>query len=97
MSIFVGREDSFIQLCSCLGRSLAIGQFGVGFYSAFLVADKVVVTSKNNDGSQHIGESDAESFSVVEDRRGPTLKRGTKISLYLKEEAHDLLEQDTVR
>ena len=64
-----------------------IGQFGVGFYSAFLVADKVVVTSKNNDGSQHIWESDAESFSVVEDPRGPTLKRGTQISLYLKEEA----------
>ena len=74
-----------------------IGQFGVGFYSAFLVADKVVVTSKNNDGSQHIWESDAESFSVVEDPRGPTLKRGTQISLYLKEEAHEFLEQDTVR
>merc|ERR1711971_286837 len=74
-----------------------IGQFGVGFYSAFLVADKVVVTSKNNDGSQHIWESDAESSSVVEDPRGPTLKRGTQISLYLKEEAHDFLEQDTVR
>merc|ERR1712241_244743 len=74
-----------------------IGQFGVGFYSAFLVADKVVVTSKHNDDTQHIWESDAESFSVVEDPRGPTLKRGTQISLYLKEEAHDFLEQDTVR
>merc|ERR1712117_165465 len=74
-----------------------IGQFGVGFYSAFLVADKVVVTSKNNDGSQHIWESDAESFSIAEDPRGPTLKRGTQISLYLKEESFDFLEQDTVR
>ena len=73
-----------------------IGQFGVGFYSAFLVAVKVVVTSRNNDGSQHIWESDAESFSVVENHMGPTLKRGTQISLYLKEEAHDFLEQDTV-
>ena len=64
-----------------------IGQFGVGFYSAFLVADNVVVTSKNNDGTQRIWESDAESFSVAEDPRGPTLKRGTQIYIYLKEEA----------
>ena len=74
-----------------------ICQFGVGFYSAFLVADKVVVTSKNNEGTQHIWESDAKSFSVSVDPRGATLKRGTQISLYLKEEAHDFLEQDTVR
>merc|ERR1719464_159688 len=74
-----------------------IGQFGVGFYSAFLVADKVVVTSKNNDDIQYIWESDASSFSISEDPRGPTLKRGTEISLYLKEESYDFLEQDTVR
>ena len=74
-----------------------IGQFGVGFYSAFLVADKVVVTTKHNNDKQYIWESDAESFSVVEDPRGPTLKRGTTVSLVLKEEAHDYLEQDAVR
>merc|ERR1712121_337614 len=74
-----------------------IGQFGVGFYSAFLVADKVVVTSKHNDDKQYIWESDANSYSVVEDPRGNTLKRGTQISLYLKEEAGDFLEQDTVK
>merc|ERR1711971_378070 len=74
-----------------------IGQFGVGFYSAFLVADKVIVTTKHNDDKQYIWESDANSFSVVEDPRGPTLKRGTTISLYLKEESYDFLEQDTVR
>jgi len=73
-----------------------IGQFGVGFYSAFLVADRVVVTSKNNADKQHIWESDAASFSVVEDPRGDTLKRGTQISLYLKEEAKDFLEQSTL-
>jgi len=74
-----------------------IGQFGVGFYSAFLVADKVVVTTKHNDDKQHIWESDASSFSISEDPRGNTLKRGTQVSLYLKEESRDFLEQDTVR
>ena len=74
-----------------------IGQFGVGFYSAFLVADKVIVTTKHNDDRQYIWESDSESYTVVEDPRGDTLKRGTTISLLLKEEAYDFLEQDTVR
>ncbi|XP_016950265.1 endoplasmin [Drosophila biarmipes] len=74
-----------------------IGQFGVGFYSAFLVADRVVVTTKHNDDKQYIWESDANSFSITEDPRGDTLKRGSVISLYLKEEAQDFLEQDTVR
>merc|ERR1712159_202861 len=73
-----------------------IGQFGVGFYSSFLVADRVVVTSKHNDDKQHIWESDAAQFSVSEDPRGDTLKRGTQISLYLKEEARDFLEQQTL-
>jgi len=74
-----------------------IGQFGVGFYSAFLVADKVIVTSKHNDDKQHIWESDSNSFSIVEDPRGDTLKRGTQISLFLKEEAYDYLQQDTLK
>lgn len=74
-----------------------IGQFGVGFYSAFLVADKVVVTSKNNNDKQYIWESDAASFSIVEDPRGDTLKRGSQISLHLKEEAQDFLEEDTIK
>merc|ERR1712142_578461 len=74
-----------------------IGQFGVGFYSTFLIADRVVVTSKNNNDKQHIWESDASSFSVVEDPRGDTLGRGTTISLYLKEEAHEFLEANPIK
>merc|ERR1712076_186382 len=74
-----------------------IGQFGVGFYSSFLVADKVIVTTKHNDDKQYIWESDSSSYSVVEDPRGDTLKRGTQVSLFLKEEAYDYLEQDTVK
>ncbi|XP_046396566.1 endoplasmin isoform X1 [Ischnura elegans] len=74
-----------------------IGQFGVGFYSSFLVADRVVVTTKHNDDTQQVWESDAGSFSIVEDPRGNTLKRGTHISLHLKEEAQDFLEQDSIK
>jgi len=82
---------------SGIDASDLIGQFGVGFYSAFLVADRVVVTSKHNDDKQYVWESDANSFSIAEDPRGNTLLRGTQISLYLKEEAKDFLEVDTVR
>merc|ERR550532_3900182 len=74
-----------------------IGQFGVGFYSSFLVAEKVIVTTKHNNDKQYIWESDAESFSIAEDPRGPTLKRGTTVTLVLKEEAYDFLEQDTIK
>lgn len=74
-----------------------IGQFGVGFYSAFLVVDRVVVTSKHNEDKQYIWESDADTFNIVEDPRGDTLLRGTTVSLYLKEEARDFLEEDTLR
>lgn len=73
-----------------------IGQFGVGFYSAFLVADRVVVTSKHNSDKQYIWESDSSSFSIAEDPRGDTLKRGSQVSLYLKDEAVDFLEPDTI-
>lgn len=74
-----------------------IGQFGVGFYSAFLVADRVVVTTKHNSDKQLIWESDAASFTIVDDPRGDTLKRGSQVSLYLKPEAQDFLEEDTVK
>merc|ERR1712048_751667 len=76
-----------------------IGQFGVGFYSAFLVADKVSVTSKSNeDPVQHVWESSADaSFTVVEDPRGNTLGRGTRVTLHLKEDAHDYLSEDKLK
>ncbi|XP_073694739.1 endoplasmin [Garra rufa] len=74
-----------------------IGQFGVGFYSAFLVADKVIVTSKHNNDTQHIWESDSNEFSVSDDPRGDTLGRGTTITLVMKEEASDYLELETIK
>merc|ERR1719183_1111074 len=76
-----------------------IGQFGVGFYSAFLVADKVSVTSKcNDDPVQHVWESSADaSFTVVDDPRGATLGRGTRVTLHLKEDAHEYLAEDKLK
>jgi len=75
-----------------------IGQFGVGFYSSFLVADRVMVTSKHNNDDQFIWESDAgDTFNIVKDPRGNTLPRGTTISLYLKEEAADFLQTKTIK
>merc|ERR1712125_120849 len=82
-----------------MGDANLIGQFGVGFYSAFLVADKVSVTSKcNDDPVQHVWESSADaSFTVVDDPRGNTLGRGTRVTLHLKEDAHDYLSEDKLK
>lgn len=80
------------------GDTSLIGQFGVGFYSAFLVAENVTVISKHNkDDKQWIFMSDAStSYSVVEDPRGNTLKRGTQIILHLKPSCYNYLKRDSL-
>eukprot|EP00981_Chlorochromonas_danica_P004225 scaffold857_cov152-Ochromonas_danica.AAC.8 len=71
-----------------------IGQFGVGFYSVYLIADRVRVVTKNNDDDQYIWESTADSsFTIAKDPRGNTLGRGTEITMFLKEDATEFLNQ----
>merc|ERR1719357_478544 len=74
-----------------------IGQFGVGFYSSYLVSEKVVVRSKHNDDDHYIWTSTAGgTFDIMKDPN-PTLKRGTEITLHLREDATDYIDEKKVK
>ncbi|KAM1088195.1 hypothetical protein TB2_015790 [Malus domestica] len=90
--------SAFVEKMQTSGDLNLIGQFGVGFYSVYLVADNVEVISKHNDDKQHIWESKADgSFVVAEDTENEPLGRGTEIRLHLREEAGEYLDESKLK
>ncbi|KAF2310132.1 hypothetical protein GH714_006662 [Hevea brasiliensis] len=90
--------SAFVEKMQTSGDLNLIGQFGVGFYSVYLVADYVEVISKHNDDKQHVWESKADgAFAISEDTWNEPLGRGTEIRLHLRDEAGEYLEESKLK
>merc|ERR1712066_1135423 len=88
---------AFMEAISAGADISMIGQFGVGFYSSYLVSEKVVVRSKHNDDDHYIWTSTAGgTFDIMKDPN-PTLKRGTEITLHLREDATDYIDEKKLK
>lgn len=74
-----------------------IGQFGVGFYSAFMVANKVILTTRSfhPDAQGYVWESEGTGTYTI--REAQDCPRGTRIELYLKDDAQDFAKEETVK
>lgn len=95
-----GTAEFIEKLADTDSLASQIGQFGVGFYSSFLASNIVTVTTKHNDDVQYIWESsDTEqgSYTISEDPRGNTLGRGTLVSMHLKPDAEEYLEEENLK
>ena len=91
-----GTKDFVAKLAEAKDGASLIGQFGVGFYSAFMAADRIVVTSRRAGASEVFtwSSSGSSGFEVApaDEETAKRVARGTEIVLHLKQEAAKYLE-----